>query len=365
MNHSFPADVGDYAKTFAVLAVMLQSVLTIVMRTAANVSQEFLVGGIYELVKYAAPMFIFGTMYSTIRTNPGATMMNYPLYMRNRWHMLFVPSIWWTLAYLILTPQLQQGHPYTNLGTFCWQFINGNAAQHLWYNVMMLQFIIITPLFWYIARWVNGNSHRGWLILVFTMIFQLCWHIMYKSQVFYGSHHQNWYLLDRVFPSFLIFAVLGTLLWCFHQQLFPVFLKFWWLILIYWGLLYILVTRNFFMLGTPVKLTNAPYYLPSMLFYNISAILAITALHLHHLRNSNHWLSRCHHIADFAHRAYLSHVFWLYWIWQLGKHYWLMLNPGLLLIILYILTVTCSFTSAFAFHKLWFKIKHHLPRREK
>lgn len=357
MTRSYPADVGDYAKTFAVLAVMLQSVITIVMPTATSIPQEFLLGGIYELVKYAAPMFIFGIMYSTVRTNPGATIMDYPLYMRNRWHILFIPSIWWTLAYLILTPQLQQGRPYTNLGTFCWQFINGNAAQHLWYNVMMLQFIIITPLFWYIAQWVNKNAKRGWLVLILAVIFQFCWHLMYELQVFHGPHHHNWYLLDRVFPSFLVFAVLGTLLWCFHQQIFPFLFKFWWLILICWGLLYIFVTHNFFTFGTPVRLVNAPYYLLSMLFYNILAILAVAALHLHHLQCNSYLLPCCHHIANFAHRAYLSHVFWLYWIWQLGKNYWLMVNPILLLAIIYLLTVICSFLSAYGFHKLWFTLK--------
>lgn len=360
MNHSYPADVGDYAKTFAVLAVMLQSVLTSVMAMANN-SQEFFLGAIYELVKYAAPMFIFGIMYSTIRTNPGATIMNYPLYMRNRWHMLFVPSTWWTLAYLVLTPQLQQGHSYTSIGTFCWQFINGNAAPHLWYNVMMLQFIIITPLFWWLARWVNQNIKRGWFVLGLTLIFQVCWHLMYEFQVFHGPHRHDWYLLDRVFPSFLAFAVLGTLLWSFHRQLFPILIKFWWVTIIVWALLYIFVTHNFFNFGLPVKPANAPYYLPSMIFYNIAAILAVIALHLHDIRgNSRKLLSFCHHIADFAHRAYLSHVFWLYWIWQLGKDYWVKLNPFLLLIVVYFLTIICSFASAYGFHKLWFKIKQAL-----
>lgn len=357
MKHSYPADVGDYAKTFAVLAVMLQSILTLVIQTAKTTVEEFTLGGIYELVKYAAPMFIFGILYSTIRTNPNANLMNYPLYMRNRWHMLFVPSIWWTLTYLVLTPQLQQGRPYHNLITFFWQFINGNAAAHLWYNIMMLQFIIITPLFWWIARWVKGNARRGWLVFIIALVFQACWHIMYELQVFHGPHSRNWYLLDRVFPSFIVFAVLGTLLWSFHQQLFPFLIKFWWLTLIAWGLLYLLVTRNFFNFGLPVRLANAPYYLPSMIFYNITAILAVTALHLHHIHDNSHWLAWFHHIADFAHRAYLSHVFWLYWIWSLGKSLWLRTNPFLLLIILYLLTVACSFASAYGFHKLWFKIK--------
>lgn len=359
MNHFCPADVGDYAKTFAVLAVILQSVLTLVMQTVTITSQEFILGGIYELVKYAAPMFIFGIMYSTVRTNPGATIMNYPLYMRNRWHMLFIPSIWWTLTYLIFLPQLQQGRPYSNFPSFLWQFINGNAAQHLWYNVMMLQFIVITPLFWWISRWVGHNINRGWVIFVLALAFQFGWHLMYEAQIFHGPHSRDWYLLDRVFPSFIVFAVLGTLLWCFHRHVFPFLFKFWWLTLICWGLLYLFVTRNFFDFGTPVKFANAPYYLPSMLFYNISAILAVVAFHLHQTQDKTLCLCStcCHHIADFAHRAYLSHVFWLYWVWELGKGFWIHMNPLLLLIIIYLLTVLCSFASAYGFHKIWFTIK--------
>lgn len=88
----------------------------------------------------------------------------YNKYLRNNWSNLFVPTIWWTLIYLLGMPWEQQVNKYYNFPTFCWQFINGNAAPHLWYNTMMLQFIILMPLFWAISRYVGTNIKRGIII---------------------------------------------------------------------------------------------------------------------------------------------------------------------------------------------------------
>lgn len=155
------ADIGDFEKLFAVTTVMIQSVISFLMNDHLPVGQQFFLGGIYEVVKFSASAFIFGILFSTVRTHPQARLKDYPRFMVNRWHILFIPSIMWTTIYLLLLPQLQQHHHYHSIGTFCWQFINGNAAPHLWYNVMMLQFIILMPFFWALARWCHRRRQRG------------------------------------------------------------------------------------------------------------------------------------------------------------------------------------------------------------
>lgn len=355
------ADIGDFAKMFAVTAVMIQSVISFLLSTRPAVGQQFFLGGLYEAVKFSAPAFIFGILFSTIRTHPQATWRTYPRFILNRWHLLFIPSIWWTSIYLLLLPQLQQGHHYHNLREFCWQFLVGNAAPHLWYNVMMLQFIILMPFFWLLANWVGTNHRRAITVFTITLVFEICWHLLYKSQVFHGPQRLHWYLIDRFFVSFLAFAVAGTLLWQLHRPLTTFLKRHWFSQIIIWLGLFYFVTLNFFDYGTPVRLTNAPYYLPSMLFYNFSTIGLIVTLACYLQLHRNQWLPFVHWVALYAHRAYLSHVFWLYLIWKLTAPFNISLIVRLPLLI--ITTLFLAFASAVSFHLAWTKIKDILNIR--
>lgn len=256
------ADIGDFEKVMAVTTVMIQSVISFLMMDSLPVGQQFFLGGIYEVVKFSASAFIFGILFSTIRTHPQATLRDYPRFMWNRWHVLFVPSILWTTVYLLVLPQVQQHHHYHDWRQFCWQFINGNAAPHLWYNVMMLQFIILMPFFWWLARVVQSHPHSGGIVFLLALIFELGWHWLYEYQVFHGPEAEHWYLIDRFFLSFLIFGIAGTLLCKFYNQLLPFLMRHWLTQVVCWLLLFYFVTINFFSYGVPVKLTNAPYYLP-------------------------------------------------------------------------------------------------------
>ena len=349
------ADVGDFAKMFAVTTVMIQSVISFLMGSQPAIGQQFFLGGFYELAKFSAPAFIFGILFSTIRTHPAASWHDYPGFMHNRWHVLFVPSILWTAIYLLAMPQLQQHDHYHNWAGFAWQFVNGNAAPHLWYNVMMLQFIIIMPLFWTLARWIDHRLKRGLVSFAIALIFELCWHLVYALQVFHGPEVHRWYMLDRVFPSFLVFAVAGTVLWQCYLPLTRLLKRHWLSQIFLWLALFYYVTLSFFNYGTPVQLTNAPYYLPSMIFYNLATIGLIATFALYMQKYRNQWLPLVHWIALYAHRAYLSHVFWLYWCWRLltPLHWPLMLTFPLLIM----LTVGLAFLSAFSFHLVWVKCK--------
>lgn len=141
------SDIGDYLKVFACTAVMAQPIMTMVMNTGQPIHTQDIFGIFYNLVKYTAPAFIFGILYTTIRVSDLKGSFSSQQHLRANWSNLFVSTIWWTLIYLLGMPRLQQVNKYHNFQTFCWQFINGNAAPHLWYNTMMLQFIILMPLF--------------------------------------------------------------------------------------------------------------------------------------------------------------------------------------------------------------------------
>lgn len=60
------ADVGDYMKVFACTAVMMQTVLLLVLTTGPSLNAQTGIGVVYNLVKYTAPAFIFGILFTTI-----------------------------------------------------------------------------------------------------------------------------------------------------------------------------------------------------------------------------------------------------------------------------------------------------------
>lgn len=363
-NPGASADVGDYMKVFACTAVMMQTVLSLVLSTDPSQGYQTAIGVIYNLVKFTAPAFIFGILYTTTRTTHQNTIKNYGGYMKKQWSALFVPTIWWTLAYLLIFPDVQQVNQYHHLGSFLWHFINGNAAPHLWYNTMMLQFIILMPLFWALAHWVNNNFKRGLTTLIVTIAFFAGWLIFYDLQVFHGPHEQSWYLLDRIFISFIIYGVFGVLAWMFRDK-FESFVKKTYLIiaLVFVGS-FIWTNQELLSFGQPVSLANAPYYKPSMTIYALMVIGLIATLAIRHINTGSKALPVFHFLATYAYRAYLSNVFWLQVIWHLGGKNLPGVNPILAIVVCYVLTWILSFLSAYYFHVAWSWVKNAFLKKQ-
>lgn len=356
------ADIGDYMKVFACTAVMMQTVLSLVLSTNPSFSYQTPIGIIYNLVKFTAPAFIFGILYTTTRTTNENTWGDYGSYLKKQWSALFVPTIWWTLAYLLIFPNVQQVNKFNSFGSFCWHFINGNAAPHLWYNTMMLQFIILMPLFWALAHWIKNNNTRGIITIVLTAILFGAWIYFYDVQVFHGPHEQSWYLLDRIFISFVIYGIFGVVAWMFRDK-FEKFLKKAFPILVilliavfYW------TNRELFAFGYPVKLSNAPYYKPSMTLYALLVIGLVATLAIRHINTDSKALPVFHFLATYAYRAYLSNVFWLQIIWRLGSGFLPQINPIATIIVCYLLTWILSFASAYTFHIVWSKVKNMITK---
>lgn len=359
------ADIGDYLKVFACTAVMSQPIMSIIINILQ--SQQTQVGfGIllYNLVKYTAPAFIFGILYTTIRTSDLNGHFSYFKHLQKNWSNLFVPTIWWTLIYLLGMPWLQQGNKFNSFGTFCWQFINGNAAPHLWYNTMMLQFIILMPFFWLISRYVRNNIKRGFAVAIVTLILYLSWLAFYDYYVFHGVHQNDWYLLDRVFISFFIYAVFGGLAWQFRSYFNEFITKFWWLIVVIFILCFIWTNYELSQFGYPLNFYNAPYYKPSMTFYCLAVICLIAAFCLYQVRKRQiNSLKIFHFLAIYAYRAYLANVFWNQLIWHgLNMQYHAKFHPFLTLFGCWLLTWILSFSSAYLLHMWWTKVKKMIAR---
>ncbi len=358
------ADIGDYLKVFACTAVMSQPIMSLIINLPQSQQTQVGFGILYNLVKYTAPAFIFGILYTTIRTSDLNGHFSYFKHLQKNWSNLFVPTIWWTLIYLLGMPWLQQGNKFNSFGTFCWQFINGNAAPHLWYNTMMLQFIILMPFFWLISRYVRNNIKRGFAVAIVTLILYLSWLTFYDYYVFHGVHQNDWYLLDRVFISFFIYAVFGGLAWQFRSYFNEFITKFWWLIVVIFILCFIWTNYELSQFGYPLNFYNAPYYKPSMTFYCLAVICLIAAFCLYQVRKRQiNSLKIFHFLALYAYKAYLANVFWNQLIWHgLNMQYHAKFHPFLTLFGCWLLTWILSFSSAYLLHMWRTKVKKMIAR---
>ena len=358
------ADIGDYLKVFACTAVMSQPIMSLIINLPQSQQTQVGFGILYNLVKYTAPAFIFGILYTTIRTSDLNGHFSYFKHLQKNWSNLFVPTIWWTLIYLLGMPWLQQGNKFNSFGTFCWQFINGNAAPHLWYNTMMLQFIILMTFFWLISRYVRNNIKRGFAVAIVTLILYLSWLAFYDYYVFHGVHQNDWYLLDRVFISFFIYAVFGGLAWQFRSYFNEFITKFWWLIVVIFILCFIWTNYELSQFGYFFNFYNAPYYKPSMTFYCLAVICLIAAFCLYQVRKRQiNSLKIFHFLAIYAYRAYLANVFWNQLIWHgLNMQYHAKFHPFLTLFGCWLLTWILSFSSAYLLHMWWTKVKKMIAR---
>lgn len=358
ITHS-QADIGDYLKLGACTAVMAQSLIGLVLTTQPTTQVQIGLGILYNLVKFTAPAFIFGILYTTMRVTLPQSQLTYGHYLRQQWHALFIPTIWWTLIYLVLLPNLQQRQAYHNLFGFLWQFINGNAAPHLWYNTMMLQFIVLMPLFWYLATWCQQSWQRGMSLLLATVLFASGWLWFYDQQVFYGPHMQDWYLFDRLFVSFLLYAVLGVLAWQYRYFVNHYLPRIWWAFIGLFGLSFYWINRELLVFGQPLKLVNAPYYKPSMTIYALAVIGLLTIVALFQIKQHLPITTWVHRFAQFAYKAYLANVFWAQLLWVSFGRALTIQHPWLGLGVCYLLTWLLAFASAFSLHGLWQKIKNH------
>lgn len=351
MHRPNQPDWGDFLKTGAVLCVILQTVLAFVMKVNPSRVDQSSLALIYAGAKFTAPAFICGILYTTIRILPHHHWGDYPRYMANQAHALYLPTLWWTLAYLVIFPQLQQGRPYQTVAGFCLKIINGNAAPHLWYSTMMLQFIALMPIFWALAHWMGRSyQHVGWALLLVTVFETSCF-VLYDRFIFNGPASHTLFWVDRIFPSFVIYAFLGVAMSVDHRtaarllpRLLPAIIPAWVALWLFLGH-QLAKTR-------PLAFANLPYYRPLTMVYNLVGILMICGISeivinkLPLIARGVHW------IAVYAYRAFLSHAFWLEALWLILGQRVYRLPVFSLLAILYLDTVGLSFASAYGFHVL-------------
>ncbi|GEK29319.1 acyltransferase [Furfurilactobacillus siliginis] len=349
-------DLGDLLKVAACSAVILQTILGFAVHTSLSVGQQAWVIAWYDLMKFSAPAFIFAILFSTMRTtSSGPLGVNYLPYLQKQWSLLFLPTALWSAVYLILMPSLQSHHPYHNLTSFNWQFVTGNGAPHLWYSTMMLQFIVLMPVFVWLTRWLTGSPRRQGVVLTVSAVGYVWWIALYTMFVFNGPAANRWYLMDRLLPSFFIYGLLGILTWLNYERVLSVLMKRWWVLLIpaLWG--WLCANTELHSFGATVSFENAPYLKPSMLMYSVSVIGLLCALGGWLLLKTPRVMRVIHRLAVYAYQAFLGHVFWVALLWWIESRLGWQGLLGLRVGVTYLVSWVVSFGSVVA----WREVGNH------
>lgn len=163
MKKSTPAEL-TVMKSLAFLAVVFQSALLYVMNYRSPHPEEaIMIGMLFHFVKFSAPVFVFLVGFHMVQQKEA---IHYRRYVSHKWVELMIPYIIWSFVYFILFSS------HLHVLDAMKQLLLGEAAPHLWYVVMIIQFhlliLIIVPFF----RWLDQKSignHLLSLAQLFTL----------------------------------------------------------------------------------------------------------------------------------------------------------------------------------------------------
>lgn len=130
----------DVLRTSAFAAVAVQHILgAYARRYDIGLSEKVVIAASFELFRFAVPLFVmlFGAaLFYVYRESP-----RYLPYLGKRVRQLVLPYAIWTAVYLWYVEK-----PVT-LRSVARGMVYGDASYHLWYVTMILQFVVLVPLF--------------------------------------------------------------------------------------------------------------------------------------------------------------------------------------------------------------------------
>ncbi|KAF1297811.1 hypothetical protein BAU15_07860 [Enterococcus sp. JM4C] len=353
-NKEIKINVSDFQKVFAVTAVMMQTILTFALSNTHNETTATFIGAFYVIMKYTAPMFIFAIVYNMVKTSQHLTYIEF---LKEKFFELVVPYLLWTSVYLFVFPAVQQKVPYTDTASFLLKYVTGDGAPHLWYTVMMLQIQLLMPFFVWLGYKVFNKKKQVLPVLFLATVLYVVWYLFYQNQVFAGVHNEDWYLLDRLVLSFLIYGIYGAAAFRYHEELYTVLNK------IRFALIPVGIAITMFaikaILAAPgeVSFGNAPYLNTIQSLYSLLIVLAVFLFASKMILKNSFCLPAFKWLSTYAYRTYLANVFVFQTLLLVFKDTWLKLPTGAMIIFAYLLTATCAFFLSFILHIVWSWVK--------
>ncbi len=153
----------DLLRAFAFLGVVAQHILGAwARRQNVGPRQMALISICFELVRFAVPMFVFlyGMMLARSAARDG--VFDTVRYYRRRCLQLVLPYVLWS-AYYVWSSEADRS--FAELPRL---LLTGTAEYHLWYVPMILQFVILAPVFIRLFRRIEAGDSplRGWILLM-------------------------------------------------------------------------------------------------------------------------------------------------------------------------------------------------------
>lgn len=143
----------DILRTCAFTAVVLQHVLgSWARRPEIGQAGRLACAALFEPLRFAVPLFVFLFACGLFHSRS----FSYGRYLKKRLGQLALPYVLWTVFYL-----LYRRVPLTP-GNLVRSLIFGDGNYHLWYVVMILQFVVLAPLLLQLRRWLD----RRWFVAV-------------------------------------------------------------------------------------------------------------------------------------------------------------------------------------------------------
>ncbi|MDP1511382.1 acyltransferase family protein [Paenibacillus sp. CMAA1739] len=344
---------GDILKVFAVSGAILQSVLGMFLKYAHTNDDLALLGVIFNIVKYTAPVFIFAIVYGMVKNNQHTKVSHF---YKEKFGELVIPYFLWAAAGLIFFPEIQVNQHVASLWTLIESLVLGNASSQFWYTVMMLQFQLLMPVLIFICYKYLAKPSRVIPLLIVSFVIFGAWLWMYDAFVFQGAYATSLRYLDRFFVSYFIYALVGGIAWVYKERFDGVLRRIQFILLPVVLLILIWTNREFFSFGfEDMSFGNLIYLKPSMTLYSLVVIFLIYMLARHLISLDSRSLPYYKWFSTYAYRAFTANVFILVIVLRLFGDLIGQLPFFMALLLVYLTTVACSFGVVYAFAqiKVW------------
>ncbi|KIQ93271.1 hypothetical protein LH47_02647 [Anoxybacillus thermarum] len=293
-----PAELS-VMKSLAFLAVVFQSALLYVMNDRPPHAEEaIMISILFQVVKFSAPVFVFLVGFHIAQQNEA---IHYARYMAHKWRELIIPYITWSSIYFVFS------HPHAFEAMK--QLLLGEAAPHLWYVVMIIQFhlliVAIVPFF----RWLNEKKY--WKLFIIVSAITYMGFITFISPVVQSKSYVHY--VDRTFLSYFFYFGLGGM----AAYTLPAWRKF---VIRAIPLNTFLFLSLFIFVGYElftsqsifsIDLTTITYLRPSMVLYVTSEIFLLYGLSITIVQTKSLLYTALRFVSRYTYGAYIGHVFFL------------------------------------------------------
>jgi surface polysaccharide O-acyltransferase-like enzyme len=214
----------EFLHSAAFAAVVLQHILGAYSRRGDSFVGVYELSGIsvvFEIVRFAVPMFVF---ISGLLLCYNIDSFRYPHFLAKRIRKIALPYLAWTVAYFLYNADLS-GEVLSfpgSVGELAKMALTGSASYHLWYVVMIFQFILISPLLIGLIRYLRRRYQTARAFYVIVPVFIAVCLVILKLEPLVTTDTPVGRIFvtyrTRLFFSYLLFYGLGCICGLYYKD---------------------------------------------------------------------------------------------------------------------------------------------------